>query len=224
MPSGTQPAGFTMGKGMMVTIGVVINGDRTAIVMPMAYQGTPTDPNDVGQSAVDAVSSEVLPLLVPLISSDGYVSFVQAEGMLVGDIPARTNYAPTDWPGTGTAGAMPSQTAGLVVFYEDARDISVDAKKVSIGKAFIPGIPRDEVGGDTVSGAWQTKALTFALKLQNGFNSSTIETILQWYRVAGKPVSDPALPPPDASTKLNRIFACAGRGYVVTQRRRTIPR
>jgi len=224
MPSITQPEGMTMNKGFVITIGIVVNNDRTAITFPVWFDGDPTDENDVGQAAVNAVEEHILPLITPLISSDAYMSFVQAEGMLVGWVPSRTSYDSSNWPGGGSAGAMPSATSGLIVFYEDARDITDDAKKIGIGKIFVPGIPRDIVVGDAIDESWVTDGLALALKLQNGYHPPTIETSLTFYRVLSKPTKDPPNPAPGPDTVLNRVFACAARGYVATQRRRLIPR
>lgn len=224
MASVTQPTGFTMGQGFMATIGIVVNNDRCAIVIPMCYQGTPDNDNDVGQSCVDAVVGNYLQPLTQQFSSDAYVSFVQAEGMLVGQIPQRTSFAPTDWPGGESPGPLPSGTCGLIVFYQEAADVDEDTKKIPIGKSFIPGIARDQVVGDAMVAGWVSGAMDLCEIMQNVVTAPTIEPSLNWYRVAGKPKADPLLPPPDASTKVNRIYAYAARGYVCTQRRRMIPR
>jgi len=219
-----QPTTLTMGLGFMSTIGIVVNNDRCAIVSPMAYEGTATDENALAASLNDAIVAGILPQLLPLLSSDAYVSYVQAEGMWHLHVPDRVDFAPTDQPGTGSSGAMPSTVGGLLYFIMDARDAGFTRKKIAQGKNFIPGIPRSEVTGDKISTTWQNLGTAFTNQMQKGINAAVVEPSLKWWRMLAKPTSPPFPDPVTEATAISRVFANGSRGYVVTQRRRVIPR
>ena len=220
----TQPADMTMLKGFMLTVGVVVNNDRCAVVYPMAWDGTLEDDNAIAASLLDAFQNDAMVSFLTLISNNAYISFLQAEGMRPGNVPARISFDPSYAPGTGSAGPMPSATAGLLYFIEDHRDVGFGAHKIREGKTFVPGIPRDAVAGDVVNSTWTGLAETHTNILQAGLHPATIEPDLTWYRVLAKPTSKPPAPPVDDETPLKRVFYNGGRGYVVTQRRRLIPR
>ncbi len=219
-----QPTDFTMQKGFMLTVGVVVNSDRCACVFPFSYSETPDDENVIAASLVDAFQTNAVGPFCDLLSSDAYVSFLQAEGMRPGNVPFRLTYAQSDRPGTGSAGVMPSSVGGLLYWMEDQRDIGFTPKKIREGKCFVPGIPRDQVMGDVVITTWQTLGQVFTNMLQGFMSASTTLPSLKWWRVLSKPTSPPLPAPPDDSTPLKRVFVNGARGYVVTQRRRTIPR
>lgn len=212
MPATQQPSGMTGQDGVILTVGVRLNYDRMAIVMPFAAEG-PNDRQLMCTDVVNVFESVALPLLLDCMSSDANVSFLQGEGMSDGAVPCRRDYTPTAHPGTLGAPAAPSSVCTLITFYEDVADV-VAGQRMAAGRSFIPGVDLGNLAGDVVDPGLVTALQDFANQVQSGLASGGSQT---WYRVLG-----PVKPRADA-TPIKRTFTVVARGYTATQRRRQIP-
>lgn len=212
-----QPAGMTSGQGAILTIGLNINTDRCAVVMPFALDGGAFDPASGPEALVESFQTGVLATFMGKIADTNcYASFLSAEGMDDGCVPSRNDFVPTLFPGTDSGTPMPSQVAGLMAFYADPADLAPGAR-MACAKNFVPGIARSHVIGDTIDATYVTGLAAFALSLQTGFlNAGTGGGT--WYRVLAAPR------PRGSAVNLKRIINGDFRGYVVTQRRRLTPR
>lgn len=212
----TQPTGMTNGSGVILTVGIVVNNDRCAVVFPLALEASTEDAANRCTDAVQSFVANMLGFMDAVLSSAAFVSFVAAEGMCDGTIPFREDFSPGDYPGTLAAGPAPSNVCGLLTFYEDPAD-SPPGDRIRLGKNFIPGIPKVGLTGDIIDGSIVGAMQALAQKLQEGFDSVTASGH-KWYRVtaAGKPRA--------AGTALRRSYIGSARAYVVTQRRHLIPR
>lgn len=211
MPSVDQPTGLAKTNACVITLGYVCNNDRCAITLPMATD-TDINPNDGLQQLADNLATVLVTPWADCVSSATYCSFVACESMNNGVVPARVDFAPADHPGTRGATSVASQVAGLMVFYEDSRDVS-GTEKIRVGKNFISGIATDDVVGDELVADLQANIVSLAESLQNGIDDGDGNT---WYRVLAREGI--------AGPQIRRTYSFASRGYVVTQRRRLIPR
>lgn len=211
-----QPTGMKNDDGVIVTIGIETGTDRCAIVLPLATDVTSIGPEVICADAIGAVVVSVFPLLVPCLSSTANIRFVAGEGMIDDRVPYRIDYSVSDHPGTGGDDPIPSQAAGLIVFYEDPED-NTGGGRMLCGKNFIPGLPNDEVVAANVISTMVTKLNTLAALLQTGFPTGTVSG-QNWYRVLATPK------PRTSGTIVKRTITSMARGYVCTQKRRLIPR
>lgn len=215
MPEVDQPSGLNSAQGVILTVGIRTSGDRCAIVIPIVTDNVALDAKTLCQNAADSADSELIAILQPCLSEDAYISFVQTVGMVDGKIPARIDYGPTEFPGTGAATCETSQVAGLIGFYADPADLPAGSR-MRFSKNFIPGIPDPDITGDTISSGLQTYLEALAEGLAEGFTAATAPT-KKWYRVMATP-SDHAAP-----HDCMRVGVYLARFYSGTQRRRLVP-
>ena len=208
---GPQPSGLVSENGYIVTIGVVGNADRTAIVFPLATNGT-VDPITGAQDLITGIETTILDEITPCFSEDGQITFVSAESMVDGHLPARSDYDDNTYPGTRASGAVSSQVASLLIFYSDPADLPPDGR-VRVGKNFIPFVPEDDLSGDIISDPLSSNIEALGYDLLNGFSAGSNT----FYRVIA---ADSTRTP---GTPLIRSAQRTARGYVGTQRRRLIP-
>jgi hypothetical protein len=202
-------------SGVNVTIGMVCNGDRVAIVLPLVIDEPSFDPDFLAEDAVNSVEANVYPFLNAVMSSSAYISFAAGEPMINGLVPSRHSYVPATYPGAAAPECAPSQVCALIVFYEDGLDV-VPGHRVGVGKNFIPGIPRTAITSDTLGSAYVTSLQAFADGLQSGFGSLLYPTA-KWWRMLRAPK------PRTPGTHVKRVIVDVARGRIKTQRRRLIP-
>ena len=207
----TQPISLNTDHAVTLSIGINVNGDRCEIVLPCATDDTTLSANDLCADAVHAVGAVARPLILSCISPDAYISFIAADGMVDGKVPFRQVYAPTDYPGVLTGAAMPSQVAGLLVFYEEGADV-VTGERIRVAHNFIPGIPETEVTGDLVSASLFPALTNLALQLKGPMADTGTKN---WYRVLATIRT--------TATAVRRIGNTGAREWVATQRRRLVP-
>lgn len=212
MAGASQAESMINDNGIMCTIGYIVNGDYCACVLPFATDGT-IDKNESCSDFLNAFEDGPLDDFIALLSSDVYISFIAADGMIDGIAPWRFDFAVTDKPGTRGANPAPAQVSALLFFYEDGRDVD-DGAKISIGKNFVSGISQDDLLGDIISDDLVVACGTFLDDVQNGFTDAKSN---KWYRVLSKPAGAPGQP-------IKRTYNTGVRGYVCTQKRRLIPR
>jgi len=209
-----QPTGMTSDNGVIVTLGLSVNGDRCAIVFPMVTDIAPTVPEHLCFNAVEAIRDGILDdLLAQLSSSDVFATFCQGEGMDDGKVPFREDYAAADHPGTRSGDAVPSQVAALMFFYADQEDLD-PGQRIREAKNFIPGITSDVMSGNIIGSGVPAALGDIATTLQAGVTGGGST----YYRVLAAPR------PRGTAQAIKRIITGNCRGYVVTQRRRLIPR
>lgn len=211
----SQPA-TTNSKGVILTIGLRVNGERCAIVLPMGTESTLLDATNLCKDVVTSSLSHVGPLLLACITTDAYMSFQQGEGMIDGMVPYREDYDPTDWPGTRTPPALPTNTGPILYFYEDPVDNPTHLR-IRVGKNTIPGWSAADTVGDKVNSIAAADLDALATILHGGF-ASTLDPSGKWYRYLATPK------PRTPATPLKRVSNWGTRLYLATQRRRFIPR
>lgn len=214
MPVVPQPS-ENNDNGVVLTVGIVSNNQRSALVIPVFTDNVGLDLASVCNDAVISFQSGPLPLLRACLSSDAFVSHVAGESMIDGLTPSRIDFAPADFPGTGPAVCAPNQVAGMIFFYIDPIEGIVTRTRVA--KNSVPGLPSSWISNDTLIDAAVTALLDLATALQNGFLSSG-DVTKKWYRALRAPV------PRTPGTHVKRVLAFGTRRYVVTQRRRLTPR
>lgn len=204
-------------NGVILTVGLRVNGERCAIVLPVACDSTILDDISRCQDACDTFEASSMADFVAIITSDCYVSFLQGEGMVDGMIPHRTDFEPTDNPGTDTTPTVPTNTGGLVSWYCDPADITAP-HRMRVAKNTIPGISIGSVSGDIISSGLQVRIGTWAQKWVDGIPSDH-DSASNWYRYLAVPKPRSTL-----GQDLKRVAKIDVRGYMATQRRRFIPR
>jgi hypothetical protein len=210
-----QPAGMTSDNGVILTLGLNVNGDRCAIVIPVATDTPVSDPAMICADAVEAfVTAQLTSLLAMLSSDDVYATFCQGEGMDDGIIPYREDYPVDAHEGVRSGNALPSQVAGLLTWYADPADLS-PGDRIREAKNFIPGLVVSDVVNDVIESTVQSNLAAVALGMQTGMIGGGSST---WYRVLAAPR------PRGTAAQLKRVLTGDCRGYVVTQRRRLTPR
>lgn len=203
----------TNSKGVILQVGIVVNNDRTELVIPCATDGALSDNNTRCFDAVTGFEANVLPALLAAMSSGAYVSFLQADGMVNGMIPFRTNYAAGVKPGTRGAAPVPSSTGGLISFYAEPADLGVGARMRTAHNT-IPGPDVTDLSGDALVGAYKGVLNSFGLSLQVGFlGGGPGDT---FYRVLAAKHGAGGQP-------LIRVAFVDVPGYVATYRRRILP-
>lgn len=213
MSSVTQPD-VTNAQGVALTVGIMSGVDRTAIVLPLGLDADP-EANTICSDAVQSFLAAVTPDLQAVLSTDNYISFIQADGMQDGRVPYRQDFAPSDLPGGRGHGSVSSQVAALMYFYRD-EDTAPANSRVRIAKNFIPGLCPADVVGDLIVADLFTAIQTLATLLQNGF-PSIANSGKNWYRYLAIPKTR------TTDVHLIPTFVCGVRNYVGTQRRRLIP-
>jgi len=214
MSSIEQPS-ILNNNGAIVTIGIRVNTDRCAIVMPFVTDDVVLDELTFCNDLVITAQTHILTSLTAVMSVQSYVSFIAAEGMIDGRIPYRVDYAPTDHPGLLTGPPVPSQVSGLVIWYEDPRDV-VAGHKLRVAKNFIPGLPSANVTGNIIDSALVDTLQALADNSQNGYETNAGSG--KWYRCLAAPR------PRTPGTSCKRTTGQLGRDVVYTQKRRLIPR
>lgn len=228
----SNQTGNTNDNGVILSAGLLVNGDRCVMVMPLLYDGT-MDPVTGCVDAVAGFVSVPMAALIACLSSDAELTYVQAEGMVDGVVPYRTNFEAGSTPGTLSAGAMSSQVGALLDFYADPADLG-PGDKMAVARNTIPGIPKAEVAGDTISGVLKLLVEAFGATLQPGFLSS-ISPPNVWQRCLSVPVTvtpNPLYPPGrpknfytrPAGQNVRRTVNYSCPGYVATIRKRLTPR
>lgn len=209
-----QPTGMQNDNGLILTIGVGgADAGLSAVVLPMCSDSD-IDKNKSANSFIDGFTGD-LSAFTGIISSDAFIAFIQVEGMVDGIVPARKDFAPTDQPGTRGAGLAPAQVSALAYWYEDSRDVVGPTEKLRVGKCFLPGLCKDDVGAVGIVSDVVDQIGTWANDLQAGITDGDGNT---WYRVLAAP--KPRTPGQD----IRRTYANGGRNYICTQRRRLLPR
>lgn len=210
----SQPE-MTSDHGVVFTIGLRCNGDRIAIVMPVATDNSTLDKKELCNQAVEDMEDTIMDLLAGCISLSAYVAYSQAVGMDDGFVPRRRDFAPTDYPGTQASTCETSQVAALIVFYSEPADLDVGAR-IRVGKTFIGGIADADVSGDAVSSGLDVALSGLAQALAEGWTNHGSGGG-KWYRVVSAP------PKGSNAAELVRTGSWDTRGYTGTQRRRLIP-
>lgn len=214
MASPPQPSGMNTGKGVVVSCGIVVHGNRTECVFPVTYDGSGLGPANICQTAVFGFEANVMPQIMDCMGEDAYISFINGEGMDDGCIPFRIDYASTANPGTRTGKALPPQDGLLIVFYSDPADLA-PTDRVSAAKNFIPGMSKDDWVDGALDSALVANGQTLADTLQNGFQD--VSLAYTFYRVI-----QPKRPhAPDQP--IRRVLGQLPRFYMGIQRKRILP-
>jgi hypothetical protein len=211
----TQPA-MTSDHGVILTVGITCAYDRTAIVLPMATDGTGHTASDLCKGAIDMAENGFLDNLNGIMCISAHISFIQAEGMDDGTVPYRVDYGPGDHPGTIAGEALPANCGALLAFYEEPLDLAVGAR-MRVGKNAIAGIPESKFVNGSLIAAYLADVQLVGTGLVNG-QAEGGGSSPTWYRVLAR---NPKTAGPGA--QLKRVAISQARGYVGTQRRRLTP-
>jgi len=215
MPSIQQPQ-IENRYGVLLTVGMVVNTDRCALVMPMCLSNPTPDLNVMCNDAAVSFEDNAMADFQNCFGAKAEVRYLQAEGMQDGAAPARNDFSSGTYMGSaGSGDTLPASCGILVVWYEDVIDVT-PPDRIRVAKNTIPGIPSSEWDGDTLNGTLQTAAETWAELVQNGFASSLYPSY-KWYRFLAAPKPRVTL------QQVKRVFNIEVRGYVGTQRRRNVP-
>ncbi len=201
--------------GCILTVGVVSEGDRMAMVMPFVCPSVVLNAIDRANDLVASFIASQIAGLTAQMAETSYISFLNAEGMTDGTVPFRHDFAPTAHNGAVTGSAVSSQTAPLISFYEDPADV-VPGKRIGVAKTFFCGFPVSGATGDNLEGANAGAILTVFETYVNGF-ASLGDAGTNWYRVLSAPK------PRTPGTNCKRIVLTVVRGRFGTQRRRMFP-
>lgn len=205
-------------RGVVATIGIMTSYDRTAIVIPMASENESLGDSDLCKSAGLAVENGLLAYILDCIATTAYVRYIQCEAMMNGKVPYRRGFGSTDFPGTRTADALPSNVAALALFYSFKEQDDPPTKRTRVGKTFLPGISATDVQGDVITSALVGLIQAFADTMVQGFSDGGNPASI-WYRA----LSVPRPRPTDPQAQLGRIASQGVGPTVVTQRRRLLP-
>lgn len=212
----SQPA-LQSEKGVILTIGLLTGQDRWAIVLPVATDDATaqSNPTNACTNAVTAWVNNGLSLLTPCIASDTSIVYVQGEGMVDGHIPFRQDFAPGVEVGSQGTVSLSRNCSVLGVYYVDPSQTLTTGRE-RVAKNFIAGIDAASVVGDIAQIAVTSAVQTFIDAMAAGFHTASGPPYPTWYRV-GKAVRT-------TGQALPNIVVTAVREYIVTQRRRMIPR
>jgi len=202
--------------GVILTVGIVCNADRCAIVLPLGAPGSSIGIYDICTDAMLSFQTSVMSKLLACMAASSYVSFLSAEPMIDGGLPGRVDYDSTAHVGSVTGEALPSNTGGLMVFYRDPAGTFTSAR-TPVGKNTVPGVPTSQVVGDKPNNTYVGHLQDLADAMQDGWDSAGSPGD-RWYRYLRAPF------PRTPNTNLAGIANSQARGYLATQRRRFIPR
>lgn len=211
-----QPAGMVNDNGVILTIGMYGNNEAYEHVMPFATNSEMLTPSNVCEDAVNSFVNSAITQLANLLSSDQYVAFVAAEGMVNGAIPFRTSFGPTDSAGNAAPPAVPTNACALGVIYQDPED-AIAGDRIRLAKTFFSGISTSQVTGNLITSTLITNIEIYVGLLQSGY-PSTIDGASNWYRVLNVPK------PRTTGQQVKRLLVAESRGGVYTQKRRLVPR
>lgn len=211
-----QPAGMMNDNGVILSVGMFGNGEAYEHVMPMATNSEMLTPANICQDAVNSFVNSAITDLANLLSSDQYVAFVAAEGMVNGAIPFRTSFGPMDSAGNAAPPAAPLNASALGVIYQDPEDATA-GDRIRLAKTFISGISTSQVTGNTITSTLITNIEIYLGLLQVGY-PSTVDGASNWYRVLNVPK------PRTTGQPVKRLLVAESRGNIYTQKRRLVPR
>lgn len=210
----SQPA-ISNQSGVILTIGILAQGNRCALVMPVGTDSNLMTPVILCGAAVLAFKANVLPDLLDCMGSEAEVTYIQGEGMIDGQVPFRQDYPPATYTGTRGGGSLPASCGLLLSMYEDPVDV-VAGHKIRVAHNTIPGqSPDDWTDGSpdlTIISNGDTIINTFVA----GWNFDPSSGSDKWYRFLA--ATDRVV-----GTHIDRIATGQARGYVGTQRRRLVP-
>lgn len=213
-----QPA-LTSDKGVVLTVGINVIDDRCALVLPIATDSTGIAALAFCQTAVESFEQGALPLLLDVLSTLAWVSFIQAQGMDAGTLyPYRKDFANIDNPGTVITDPLPSSVGALITFYEDTRDIT-PGDRMRHSRVIVPGIAEGMVDLGRINSGALANLQTFGDALVQGFKK-TGGSDPKFYRV----LSAPKVGDGNAVALKRLVTTSFVRGYVGAQRRRLLPR
>jgi hypothetical protein len=212
----TQPASMESDDGWILTVGMITSADRWEMVFPIAPDHTVGPfPADMAEHIVGGWIANVMPLLLACVTSDTSVCFVQAEGMVDGKVPSRSDFPTAVEIGTLGTVSLPTSDAALLVYYVDpTKHLSTNRERVA--KNFVAGIDKTTALNDLIGGAVEAALETFLNNMANGFGDDRMAGSTTWYRV-GKAIRQTA-------QALPNIVTAEVRRYIGTQRRRMLPR
>jgi len=210
----TQPA-MTSDHGVVITVGIRVNGDRCAIVVPVATDNSTLSKKTLCDQAAQDFEAGLGDKIAACLSESAYLTYFQAVGMDDGFIPMRTDVGPLDYPGVLAAVCETSQVAALLIFYSDPDDLAAGAR-VKVGKTFLPGFPDELLNGDEIGSSLTIKLDLLAQAMAEGWTNAGTGGG-KWYRVIAAPLKG------SNGAALTRVGSWVTRGYSATQRRRLIP-
>lgn len=154
-------------EGYIAAFQLQVGTQRAEIVIPMClFSGSPGS-SQVCSDLAQALVTNSMPELLAAISPQASVIGCSVHGMLGGKIPARIAFAVGDEPGVLGVNASPQQVAGLVSFYPDMADFSVDTR-LREGRNFIPGIADEKVSDGIIANDVIAALNTWAQTLIDG--------------------------------------------------------
>lgn len=210
-----QPA-MTNDTAVIATIGILVNGERAACVMPFGNNSeTGLTKLNACADLVESIETNCMDNITALMSINAEVTFISCEGMVDGLIPSRSDFPSGTHQGSAEGDSLPPTVAGLIIFYEDPRDV-ITGHKLRVAKNFIPAMSELQYVGGAVTAEYLTNANTLATQVQQGIGS-TADPSANWYRVLAAPK------PRTAGQNLKRTVDITVRGYIGTQRRRQLP-
>lgn len=200
-------------QGVVVSIQLLIAGQRAEVVCPMAwFEDDGPGLAEMAQQAVQGFEDEVIPPLLDLLSTDAQVVGLSAECMDNGGIPYRRNYSLGTHVGERTGGCVSQQVAALAVYYPDPADLS-PGTPTNTGGNFLPGISEEDVAAEILSDTLKGFVEAFALVLVNGFLAGSSGAILSRSIFAAR----------NGARLLRKAVNAIARDYVGTIRRRLLP-
>lgn len=203
--------------GVMLTIGMLLNGERVACVEPYGLPDTAADPTLISADLVQSWEALCQTAFQGCLSADCQLTFLNAEPMIDGSIPYRDDFATGTNPGALAAGALPANNCGLIVYYEDPADIPAGKSRISVGKTFMPAIPDSLCIAQNLQPTITAAYAVYAALVQEGF-TSTLYSGFKWQRMLTSPK------PRTPGTAIRRTIKYEVRGAIYTQRRRLLPR
>ncbi len=203
-------------NGAILTIGMVCDGERVAIVEPWGLDATGPDPATLCQDLIDSWQAAVTVTFLACLASDAYIAFLEANGMQDGRVPYRSDYTSAAFPGTASGTSLPSNVTGLIAYYQTPADVPA-GHRIRVAKTFMPGVPYPSVTGNVVAPAQTDLYTAYGAEVQAGI-TSVLYPGQSWWRMLATPK------PRSVAQTIPRTINCVARGYVCTQRRRLIPR
>ena len=217
MPASIQPS-VTVSRGVILTIGGLVGGDRVATVEPYITDSTALDDSLLCADLITSWASAARASYLAMLSASYSLMYISAEAMTNGEIPARADFTIGAYPGTIIGVPLPANVTGLLRYYRDPDDAALlPSGRMTVGKTFVPAVPVANVALDIIDGTLQGVYLSYALAALNGWSSSG-DSGKKWFRCVAKGPRSPFNSP------VPRAIAVEADFYVCTQRRRMIPR